>query len=72
MERDLDFNSHGAKVLEKIKKGKPMFGKDDDFHRGWRRYLKQPSLHYVRRLNQEQRHKYSSIIRKVIIPNLNS
>ena len=31
MEKNLDFNALGAQVLEKIKNGKPMFGKDGAF-----------------------------------------
>ena len=31
MEKDLDFNALGAQVLEEIKNGKPMFGKDGAF-----------------------------------------
>ena len=39
MEKELDFNALGAKVLEEIKNGRPMFGKDAvPLHRCWRRY----------------------------------
>ena len=31
MGKELDFNALGAQVLEEIKNGKPMFGKDDAF-----------------------------------------
>ena len=31
MERELDFNALGAKVLEEIQNGKPMLGKDGTF-----------------------------------------
>ena len=31
MEKELDFNALGAKILEEIKSGRPMFGKDGAF-----------------------------------------